>query len=167
MFTRDGHVFCSPQHAFAWTRRRTVPSRDGSEGLYVALSDIAVDHIAARLHLKVPNGRKTPPVVPTRSLDTQEYATLVAEFQHNVLFMSEAAAERIRALIEAKLEEYTEPNRSMAVVGPLSAEERLRYSTAFLVRGPADYFLVKIAGVPKLLLIVTLDKSSPVIVVKI
>ena len=72
-----------------------------------------------------------------------------------------------KELIEAKLEEYTEPNRSMAVVGPLSAEERLRYSTAFLVRGPADYFLVKIAGVPKLLLIVTLDKSSPVIVVKI
>lgn len=168
MFTRDGHVFCSPQHAFSWTRRLTVPSQGGSEGLLVALADIAVDHIASRLQLRIPNGRKTPPVVPTRSLDTQEYATFVAEFAQNHLFMSEASAERIRSLIEDKLKEYTESNNNVAaVVGPLSAEERLRYSTTFLVRGPADYFLVKIAGVPKLLLIVTLDKNTPIIVVKI
>lgn len=166
MFRRNGRIFCSPKHAFAWTGHRHTPSQE-AERLFVALADIAVVHIASHLRLATVNERLTPPILPTRSLDTQEYEALLVQFERNQLYMSEESAELLRALIEARLETYTEANKSMSVVGPLSADERLQYSTKILIRGPADYFLIKISGTPTLLLIVTLDKSTPIIVVKI
>lgn len=168
MFKRGGHVFCTPRHAIAWTpQRRGVHNNTAEEErLLEALADNAFVHIAAQLKLDT-NGRKTPPLIPTRSLDSQEYGTLLNVFQRNVLWMDEGFAERLRASVEARLEEYTPANRSMAVVGPLSSDERMAYSTKILIRGPSDYFLVKVAGRPQLVLIFALDKMSPVIVVKI
>ena len=171
MFFSGSRIFCTPRHAIearglAYERRRPNPSL---KTIYETLAEAFVGRLAKWEPLEVSAADRIEAM--KTSLSQEDYRALLGLFSRHGLFMEDADAERLRAAMEALLEQFTLANRHASLEGPLSAEQRTKYASTGslpLVRGPAEYFLLSIAPRGAAYVVtVALDQANPVALVKL
>jgi len=146
--------FCSPLHATLFSTRK--PSGRNVYELYQVIVGIAVEKIVSSLKLRDPapaEGVPRPPSPhPHQELTRHQYGQMVDMYKTNLLWLDDEFSEKLRAGIEAQLEPLSGANAAIAVDGPIrDAKQRDRlFLDSDIVRGPADYFLVRVAGVERL-----------------
>jgi hypothetical protein len=161
--------FCSPLHATLYSKRK--PTGRKAIKLSKVIVGIAVEKIVSSLKLREPASEalpRPPSPHPHQQLTDHQYSQMVDMYKANSLWLDEQFSETLRAGIEAELEPLSGPNAAIAIEGPIR-DATLRDKLFFdsdIVRGPADYFVIKEGGRDRLVMRIQLA-SNPVWIGKV
>ena len=155
--------FCSSLHATLFVKHNKKPAAKKEIGVAKVITGIAVEKIISALKLRDSAvGQRPPSPHPHQELSQHQYGELSDQFKTNGLWLNQHFSEALRTDIEAELEAVSKPNAAISIEGPIDVSMRnMMFFDSDIVRGPADYFIIKEGGYDRLAMRIQLA-SNPV-----